>query len=137
MLEKDLKLELKKAMKSKDIERKNAIKMVLGEVPRLNKKAGEKVTEDEINKIITKLIKSETIMLEYSGIDESKSEYLNILKDYLPKTMSKEEIKDWVLDNIDFNDYNSTMQAMGPIMKVLKGKANGTDVKKVLTELTS
>lgn len=133
MLEKDLKIELKKAIKHKDVEKKTAIKMILGEVPRLNKKKGEKVTEEEISKIITKLIKSEILLLSYSGIDESKSEYLNILKGYLPKMMSEKEIEEWILDNIEISDYNNPIQAMGLIMKSLKGKADGNVVRNVLT----
>jgi uncharacterized protein YqeY len=133
MKEKELKLELRAAMKAKDAERCNAIKMVLGEIPRLNKKKDEKVTEEDINKIITKLIKSEIVMLEYSGLDESKSEYLNTLKGFLPKMMSEKEIEEWILDKIDLSAYNNPMQAMKSIMKELKGKADGNVVRNVLT----
>lgn len=135
MKEKDLKLELKRAIKLKDGERSNAIRMILAEVPRLNKKKDEKVTEEDINKIVNKLIKSELMVLEYSGVDESKSEYLNILKSFVPKMMSEQEIKNYVLDNIDISTYNNKMQAMGTIMKELKGKADGNTVKKVLLNM--
>jgi len=134
MLEKDLKMDLKKAIKVKDVEKKNAIKMILGEVPRLNKKKGERVSEEEISSIITKLIKSEITMLEYSGLDESKSEYLKILRSFLPKMMSEEIIRAWILDNIDFSTYSNNIQAMGTIMKDLKGKADGNIVRRLITE---
>lgn len=132
MKEKELKAELKAAMKAKDAERCNAIKMVLGEVPRLNKKKDDPVTEEEINGIITKLIKSEVALLEYAKMDETKSEYLSVLRSYLPKMMTVEEIRTWVLDNVDFSAYNNKMKAMGFIMKGLQGKADGNVVKKVL-----
>lgn len=134
MKEKDLKAELKSAMKAKDAEKCNAIRMVLGEIPRLNKKKGERVTEGEINKIIAKLVKSEKDTLSKAGIDESKSEYLTVLTSYLPKMMTKEEITAWILDNLDMNDYNVPIQAMKDVMKSLKGKADGNLVKEVLTE---
>lgn len=135
MKEKDLKLELKRAIKLKNAERSNAIRMILAEVPRLNKKKDEKVTEEDINRIVNKLIKSELTVLEYSGVDESKSEYLSILKSFVPAMMAEKEIKDWVLDNVDLSAYNNKMQAMGTIMKELKGKANGNLVKKVLQNI--
>jgi uncharacterized protein YqeY len=133
MLQKELKLQLKKAIKSGDFERKKAIRMVLGEIPRLNKKKGEQVIDEDIFKIITKLIKSEITILGYANIDESSSKYLQILKKYLPTMMSEKEIEAWVLDNIDFSAYIIPMKAMGPIMKELKGKADGNLVKQVLT----
>lgn len=132
MKEKDLKLGLKEATKKKDVDMKQAIRMVLGEIPRLNKKKGELVTEDDINNIITKLIKSELMVLEYSGIDESKSRYLEILKSFLPTMMTEEEIIDWVLDNIDLDAYIDKVKAMGPIMKELKGRADGNIVRRLL-----
>jgi uncharacterized protein YqeY len=72
-------------------------------------------------------------MLEYSGLDESKSEYLNTLKGFLPKMMSEKEIEEWILDKIDLSAYNNPMQAMKSIMKELKGKADGNVVRNVLT----
>jgi len=133
MLQKKLKLQLKKAIKTGDIEKKNAIRMILGEIPRLNKKKHEQVTDEDVLKIISKLIKSEVEMLKAIHADESKSEYLQILKSYLPTMMSEKEIEAWVLDNIDFDAYIIPMKAMGPIMKELKGKADGNLVKQVLT----
>jgi uncharacterized protein YqeY len=99
----------------------------------INKKKHEQVTDEDVLKIISKLIKSEVEMLKAIHADESKSEYLQILKSYLPTMMSEKEIEAWVLDNIDFDAYIIPMKAMGPIMKELKGKADGNLVKQVLT----
>jgi len=135
MLEKDLKKEMKKAMKSGDSEKSMTIKIILGEIPRLNKKKNEQITEEEINGIIKKLIKSELIMLKHAKIEESKSEYLSILRDFLPPTLSREEIEYWIEENIDFNDYKNKMQAMGKIIQGLKGVVDGNTVKKVIEGL--
>ncbi len=134
MKENDLKKELKLAIKSGNVYRKDAIRMILGEVPRLNKKKAELVTEEEIDKIIRTLIKSEMIRLTAANYTEDKSEYLLELKSFLPEMMTEKEIKAWVLDNIDFSAYINRMQAMGPIMKELHGKVDGNIVRKIITE---
>jgi len=134
MLELRLRADLQDAVRARDTESKNAIKMVLGEIPRLNKKAGEKATDSEITDIINKLIKSESMVLEYSGIDSSDSAYIKILKKYLPEMMTEEEISKWIDNNIDLTSVSNKMSAMKPIMAQLKGLADGSLVKKVLME---
>ena len=133
MIEERIRKDLTGALKGRDSERLGTLKMILGEIPRLNKKANEKATDKEIEGIIKKLIKSEKLVLGYSGKDVSASTYISILEEYLPKNMTEEEIKQWVLDNIDFNAYNSATQAMGKVMKELAGKVDGNIVKKILT----
>lgn len=131
-LEEKVKNDLKQAMLNKDEVKKSTLRMVLGEIPRLNKKINERPTDTEIESIIKKLIKSEMIVLKASAGDDSKSEYIRILNSYLPKMMSEKEIKKWILDNIDLNDYNPKIKAMSTIMKALNGKADGNVVRKIL-----
>jgi len=135
MLLEKIKSDLKQAMKEKDYVKKDTLRMVLGEIPRLNKKAGETVLNSEVEAIIIKLIKSERIVLEASGVDPDESQYINILASYLPKMMSEEEIIEWMNININVQDFNPRMKAMGIIMGKLKGKADGNLVKKILTTM--
>ena len=132
MLIEKIKADLKQAMIDKDEKKKSTLRMVLGEIPRLNKKAGEGATDQEVETIIKRLIKSETIVLEASGIDESESEYIKILDSYLPKMMDQEEILDWISKNVNLDDFNPKVKAMGFIMKSLNGKADGKTVKALL-----
>ena len=46
-----------------------------------------------------------------------------------------EEIKQWILENIDIDTLKNKMQAMGPIMKQFKG-CDGNFVKNLLIELS-
>ena len=133
LLEK-IKSDLKKAMLAKDEHVMSTLRMVIGEVPRLNKKANEEPTDKEIQAIIRKLIKSETQVVELQGGLAVDSLYIRTLSRYIPKLMSKAQIQTWIMDNIDISQFNPKMKAMGPIMKQLNGKADGNDVKKVLTE---
>lgn len=132
MLEERIRKDLMEATLARDREKSSTLKMILGEIPRLNKKAGVKATNTEIEIIIRKLIKSEKLVIEYSNGTGGSSTYIRTLEKYVPKMMDELEIKQWVLDNIDLSAYSNTVQAMGKVMKVLKGKADGNIVKRAL-----
>ena len=131
LIEMQLRVALKIAMKVNDQERKDAIRVILGEIPRLNKKAGEDATEEEMVGILRKLQKNEKQVLK----EGETSIFLNIVSFYLPKMMSKDEIRQHIIDEVDLTVFKNKMQAMGPIMFVLKGKADGNDVKDVLMNI--
>lgn len=131
-----IKKDLKQAMLNKDENRKDALRIVLGEIPRLNKKVNEVVTDKEIETIIRKLIKSENEMQAVLQKEERLADglfYINILKEYVPKLMSETEICKWMVDNVDKGLQKN--QAMGFIMKNLKGKADGSLVKKIVDKV--
>jgi len=128
LTETQLRVALKLAMMTNDQDRKDAIRVILGEIPRLNKKAGEEATEEEMIGILRKLRKNE---LQVIG-DGKPTTFLEIVEFYLPQMMSKDEIFKHITDNVDLSQFKNKMQAMGPIMKDLKGKADGNDVKEVL-----
>lgn len=134
MLIEKLKYDLKQSILSRDEVRKNTIKMVLGEIPRLNKLAHETPSDIEIEDIIRKLIKSETQVLELTNKNVSDSSYISILSTYLPQSMTSDQIKEWIRSNIELDKFHPKIKAMSEIMKSLKGKADGNVVRKILTE---
>ena len=93
-------------------------------------KKGEEITDDDIQNIIRRLVKSENIMLEIKK--EASSAYLQILESYLPQMASPSEIKEWINKNIDFSEFKSPMQAMGTIMKHFGKLVDGKIVKEIL-----
>lgn len=132
MLLQQIKDDMKKAMKERNESVRYATRMILGEIPRLNLKKDQEPTDEQIQKIIRQLIKSENLVCEYSGQDVCDNEYIAILDSYLPKMMSEGEIQAWITDNVNFTQFNPLAKAMGYIMKNLNGKADGGTVKKVL-----
>ena len=98
---------------------------------RLKKPA--EITNDDIIGIINGLVKSEQTVLEIKR--ETTSEYLEILKLYLPKMVSREEIAAWIKENIDFSQYKNKMQTMGAIMKHFGKTADGKQVNQILQEM--
>ena len=127
-LQDKLKDDLKSAMKARDEVQKDAIRVVMGEMARSDKK---QLPDEEIIKILKKLIKSEKEMLEKSG-QGATSPFIAIIEAYLPKMATQDEIGQWITANIDFSAYKNKMQAMGTIMAHFGASADGNTVKQVL-----
>lgn len=141
-----LKNDLKQAMRAHDDDRKNTVRQIISEFPKLTVpitlesgkkstrlKKDEEITDDDILGIIAGLVKSEKTTLELQK--KASSPYLEILHSYLPQPATEGEITAWVKENIDLAQFKSPIQAMGPVMKHFGKKADGNLVKKVLAGL--
>ncbi|MBA4367727.1 MAG: hypothetical protein C0403_08825 [Desulfobacterium sp.] len=126
-----IKADLVSAMKNKDEERKNAIRVALGEFGRNDKK---ELSDEEAIRILRKLINSEKEMLAAKNISED-SAFIQILETYLPKLASRDEILDWIHRNIDFSEFKNKMQAMKSIMSHFGSSADGNVVKQILQDM--
>ncbi len=138
-----IKLDLKTAMLKKEVEVKNTLRQIMAEYPSLTvpitlesgkkttrPKKAEEITDDDIIGIVRKLVKSEKTVLEFK--EEAASDYLEILEFYLPRMATREDITAWIEENIEFTEFKSPMQAMGPIMKHFGKLADGKLVKQIL-----
>ena len=142
-----LKQDLKMAMRSKDEVARDTVRQIMSEYPTLTvpiqlesgkkttrPKKAEEITDDDIIDIIRHLVKAEKTVLEAKNQDTSR--YLQLLEDYLPRMAAREEIVAWIEANINFADFKSPMQAMGPIMKHFGQQADGSQVRQILQEMT-
>jgi len=127
-LQERLKADLKTAMKAKDDTKKDALRVVMGEMARSDKK---EFSDEEIVRICKKLIKSEKEMLEKSGQGDT-SAFIEVIFAYLPQMASADEVHNWIRENIDFSAYKNKMQAMGTIMAHFGSSADGNLVRQVL-----
>ncbi len=130
-IQEQIKKGLTSAIKAKDDVKKDTLRVVIGELGRSDKK---ELSDDEVIKVLRKLLKYEKEVLDKKG-DDSDSEYINIIESYLPKMATDEEVKTWIKQNIDFSQFKSKMQAMGSIMKHFSFSADGNAVKKILQEM--
>jgi uncharacterized protein YqeY len=103
----------------------------MGEFGRIDKKELE---DDDVIKILKKLIKSEKETLEIKGIPDD-SEFIRILEAYLPRLVSRDEILEWIQQHVDFSQFNNKMQAMKPIMSHFGSSTDGNIVKKILQDM--
>ena len=142
-----IKRDLKNAMLQKRNDIRDAIRVLMGEYPKLTVpitlesgkktfrvKKPEEITDDDLLGIIQGLVKSEKSVLELQK--KESSPYLQVMETYLPKMADREEVLTWMNENIDLSQYKSPMQAMGPIMKHFGKLADGNMVKGLLQELS-
>ena len=129
-LQEQIKKDLAAAMKAKDDEKKSALRVIMGEFGR---QAQKEIDDEEVIKIIKKLIKSEREVLERSG-ETGSNRFIEVAESYLPQLAGEADIKAWIAANIDFSEYKNKMQAMRPIMQHFGANVDGNMVKKILSE---
>lgn len=101
------------------------------------------LTDEQVLDVITKEAKKRKDSIEQfsaAGRDDlvaNESAELAILQEYLPTLMSRDEIKPIAQAKIAEMgaDKSKAGMVVGALMKELKGKADGTDVKTVVDEL--
>lgn len=130
-LQEQIKKDLMTAMKAKDEVRKETLRVVMGEFGRMEKKA---LSDEDVMKILKKLVKSESETLELSG-GEKDSPFIRIIEAYLPSLASEDEVRDWIAKNVDFSKYKNKMQAMREIMGHFGGNVDGNMVRAILESL--
>ena len=130
-IQEQIKQDLARAMKEKDTELKNTLRIVMGEFGR---GASKEVSDAEAVKVLQKLVKSERESLAHAK-NEGESRYIEILESYLPKMATDEEIRQWIAENIDFSQYKNKMQAMKDIMGHFGAAVDGGRVKQILEEM--
>lgn len=144
MLKEKLLEDLKLAMKEKNEIRKNTVQMVRAVILQIEKDKGINVEDEKIVEIIAKEVKGKKdALVEFEKasrddlISQTKEE-ISILEEYLPKQLSKEEIKTEVEKVI--KDIGATsMKDMGAVMKEAKARigaaADGRAINEVVKEL--
>lgn len=144
MLKEKLMLDLKEAMKEKQILRKNVVQMIRAAILQVEKDKQVELDDNQILEIIAKESKKRKDSLsdyEKSGrqdlIDQVKQE-IEIISGYLPKQLSKEEILE-VVKQVIADTGASSIKDMGKVMKGAKEKigpaADGKSINEAVKEL--
>ena len=144
MLKEKLMEDLKNSMKNKDEIRKNTVQMVRAAILQIEKDKGIQVEDDKILEIIAKEVKTKRDALkdfekaERQDLIDQTNQEIEILQQYLPKQLSREEIK-VELEKIITEIGATTMKDMGAIMKEAKAKmgasADGKTINEVAKEI--
>ena len=143
MLKEKLLEDLKLCMKEKNIVRKNVIQMVRAAILQVEKDKQIEVNDDQILEIVAKESKKRKDSLaDYEKsvredlITQIKEE-INILAEYLPKPLTKEELEKIVISAIAETGA-TTIKDMGKVMKEVKQKvgtrADGKTINEIVKE---
>lgn len=144
MLKEKLMTDLKEAMKEKQILRKNVVQMIRAAILQVEKDKQIELDENQVLEIIAKEAKKRKDSLsdyEKSGrqdlIDQVNQE-IQIISEYLPKQLSKEEIIE-IVKEVIIETGSTSIKDMGKIMKSAKEKigaaADGKAINEVVREL--
>ncbi len=144
-----IKAELVEAMRAKDAIRLSVLRSVVAaftnELVAKGKKPSEEVTDEEAMAVIKRLVKQRKDSIDQfkkgnrEDLVAQEEAELKILEKYLPAQMNREDIRKIVLELKEKlgADKSKAGIFVGAVMKELKGKADGSDVKAVVDEVLS
>lgn len=140
MLKEKLLEDMKVSMRDKNVVRKNVIQMVRAAILQVEKDKQIELTDDQIIDVIAKESKKRKDSLadyEKSGREElikQINEEIEILAEYLPKPLSKEELEK-VIEEVITTVGATTMKEMGAVMKAVKEKVGAAADGKTINEI--
>ena len=127
-------------MKEKDAITKNTIQMIRAAILQTEKDKQTKLDDNAILEIISKQVKQKNDALEQFEkadrqdlVEQTKLE-INILKEYLPKQLSREEVEQIVVD-LSRTLGISDMKGMGTLIKSAKAKIGAGSDGKTISEV--
>lgn len=136
-----LQKEMVKAMKEGNKLRKETISSMISAIKKaaIDAKCKENMTEDFINQVILKEKKTMQEMIDTcpptrTDILQEYQSKMEIINEFAPKMMSEDEIRKAVNEILSTGIAANLGMAMKEVMAVLKGKADGKVVNKIVKE---
>lgn len=138
-----IKAEIKEAMKSKDVIKRDALKMVVDKARAIQKEQNPIDTPETIpDEVVIQAIQKEVKQLnqtkdalkgrENTDLYIQTTHKMAILSSYLPTQMTREEVEKAVFDIISKGEYPNFGMKMKAVMAELKGKADNKLIKEVV-----
>ena len=113
----------------------SALRVALAEFSREPTKS---VPDEQVIKILKKLVagERELLLLAEKGVPVFvDTVFIANLESYLPAAASDDEIRAWILSNIDLSKFKNRLQAMRQITPHFTGRADGKQIKAILEAL--
>ncbi len=146
-LQEQVREDMKAAMKAKETTRLTVLRGLVtsftNELTATKRTPQDKLSDEEVLDLIRRAVKQRKDACEQfrkgkrddlADLEEEESKMLEV---YLPAQMSKEDVERVVREKkeaLDVSDKSDMGKLMGAVMGELKGKADGTLVKEVVTE---
>ena len=140
MLKEKLLEDMKVSMREKNTIRKNVIQMVRAAILQIEKDKHIELTDEQIIDVIAKESKKRKDSLgdfEKSGREDliaNVKEEIEILAEYLPKQLSREEIEK-IVEEVISQTGATTIKEMGIVMKAAKEKIGAASDGKTINEV--
>ena len=147
-LQNDIRGQIKEAMLAKDALKLGVVRGLVAaftnELVAKQRKPTEELSDEDVLAVIRRAVKQRKDSIEQfkaggrQDLVDSEAAELEVLEKYLPQMMSRDEIKkvaEKKKAELGIVDKTKLGQFVGTLMKELKGKADGADVKSVAEEL--
>ncbi len=140
MLKEKLLEDLKKSMKEKNINKKNAVQMVRASILQIEKDKQIEVTDEQILEIITKEVKKrKDALVDFQKANREDlinqvNEEISVLEEYLPKQLTDEELESKIKEIIN-KVGATTIKDLGIVMKEAKSEIGATADGKRINEV--
>lgn len=141
MLYQQIQEDLKEAMKSGNVEAREALRMLISDIKNDAVNSGgdrENISDEDVQKVLSKVVKSRKdsikIFEEQDRLDLAEPEKVQLasLEKYLPQQMSDEELKA-IVDKLKADNPSvQGMALMGKVMPMVKGMADPDRIKGLL-----
>ena len=138
-----LETELKEAMKERDAERRDALRLILNALRAAEKEIQRPLHEDEELQVLQRERKRRLEAIEAyraAGREEQaekEEDELDVLEDFMPEPLSEEELERIVDDAIAENGATSLRdlgRVMADVMPQIAGRADGSAVSQLVRE---
>ncbi|NLZ24569.1 GatB/YqeY domain-containing protein [Candidatus Dojkabacteria bacterium] len=140
----DIRKDIFESSKAGSVERVNILKIVLADIKNEGISQSKSLTDGEILQVLGKQRKkvrdsiSQFKQMGREDLVNREAEQLEVLNEYLPAMMSKEDISKVikrVIESTGAQDLKDMGKVMGLAMKELNGKAEGDTVKEIVQGL--
>jgi len=136
--------DLKKAMKTKDEIRTRTLRLIISSIKTLEVEKMTEATDDDVFRVLSKECRKRVEAIEAykkggrEDLANEEQRELEIIKSYMPKQLSEEELKEIVKDVVEETG-SSSIKDLGRVMKVLiprvKGRADGKTVNNIVRQI--
>jgi uncharacterized protein YqeY len=142
-LQEELLADMKDAMKNKKKEKLSVIRMARAAIKDAAINERKDLSDDEVIKVISKLVKqNKESLAEFEKAERPEevaklNREIEILEGYLPEQLSANELEEIVeetIDEVGAGDMSDMGQVMGAIMPKVNGKADGSEVNQLVRE---
>lgn len=141
MLYQQIQEDLKEAMKSGNVEAREALRMLISDIKNDAVNSGgdrENISDEDVQKVLSKVVKSRKdsikIFEEQDRLDLAEPEKVQLasLEKYLPQQMSDEELKA-IVDKVKADNPSvQGMALMGKVMPMVKGMAEPDRIRNLI-----
>ena len=143
-LREQLESDIKDSMRSRNQSRLETLRFLKSQIQLVEKNQLKELDEAGLLDVVAKQVKERReslTMFEHvnrSDLAERESIALEILQEYLPEQLSQDELTNLikkVIEEVGATTSSDKGKIMGRLMPQIKGKADGTQVNTIVTEL--